>query len=171
MCSETGGIRRFYDSFVEPAQPRATGRCLCGGVTYEVRGLLRDVVLCHCIECLRWSGSAGAFAAAHEDDLVVDGDALRWIESPDSSRHARRGFCGECGSGLFWKARGAERTGIAAGTLDEPTGIRQMAHIYTHHAPDWDTLPDDGLPRDPDASFTPRWSGGRVSLPPIGGAA
>ncbi len=138
--------------------PRATGRCLCGAVTFEVRGPLRDVVLCHCVECRRWSGAAGAFAAAANDDLVVQGASLRWIPSPESSRHARRAFCAECGSSLFWQAEGAERTGIAAGTLDPPTGLRLTAHIYTHQAPDWDALPDDGLPRDPDASHVPRWT-------------
>jgi hypothetical protein len=131
---------------------------LCGAVTYEVRGLLRDVVLCHCVECRRWSGNAGAFASALNEDLAVRGDALRWVASPDSNRHAQRAFCSECGSSLFWKAANAERTGIAAGTLDPPTGLRLTAHIHTADAPDWDALPNDGLPRDPDASFTPRWS-------------
>ena len=116
-------------------ETRATGRCLCGAVTYEVRGPLRDVVLCHCIECRRWSGNAGAFAAAQDDHLVVHGEALRWIESPDSSRHARRAFCGDCGSSMFWKAADAERTGIAAGTLDDPTGLQLTAHIYTEPGP------------------------------------
>lgn len=139
-------------------EPRATGRCLCGAVTYEVRGPLRDVVLCHCVECLRWSGSAGAFAAAANEHLVAEGDTLRWIDSPESIRHAQRAFCSACGSSMFWKAAGAERTGIAAGTLDPPTGLELTAHIYTHHAPDWDALPDDGLVRDPDASYVPRWS-------------
>jgi hypothetical protein len=138
--------------------PRATGRCLCGAVTYEVRGQLRDIVLCHCIECRRWSGSAGAFAGAHNDDLVMQGDSLRWVVSPESSRNAKRAFCAECGSSLFWKAADAERTGIAAGTLDEPTGLRITAHIYTHQAADWDALPNDGIARDPDASYVPRWS-------------
>lgn len=158
MCSETGGIRRFYDPSVENAEPRATGRCLCGAVTYEVRGPLRDVVLCHCVECRRWSGYIGAFAATLEEHLVVAGEALRWIDSPESIRHARRAFCAACGSNLFWQAKDAERIGIAAGTLDRPTGLRFTAHIYTHQAGDFDELPDDGLPRDPDASFTPRWS-------------
>ena len=160
MCSETSGIRRFYDLRMEStSKPRATGRCLCGAVTYEVRGLLRDVVLCHCVECRRWSGTgAGAFASAHDDDLVVAGDTLRWIESPDSNRHARRAFCANCGSSLFWKAAEAERTGIAAGTLDELSGLGRAAHIYTHQVADWDALADDGLPRDPNASFSPRWS-------------
>ena len=99
MCSETSGIRRFYDLSVESnLEPRATGRCLCGAVTYEVRGLLRDVVLCHCVECRRWSGTgAGAFASARDDDLVVSGDTLRWVKSPESNRHARRAFCTSCG--------------------------------------------------------------------------
>jgi hypothetical protein len=160
MCSETGGIRRFYDPTVETTtEPRGTGRCLCGAVTYEVRGLLRDVVLCHCVECRRWSGNAGAFASAHDGDLVVHGDAVRWVDSPDSNRHARRAFCGECGSSLFWKAKDAGRTGIAAGTLDTPTGLRIAAHIYTHDAADWDALPDDGLPRDADLGAADvRWS-------------
>jgi hypothetical protein len=120
-------------------------------VRYEVRGPLRDVVLCHCVECRRWSGYVGAFAATRTEDLVVDGEALRWIDSPDSNRHARRGFCSECGSNLFWQARGAERVGIAAGTLERPTGLRFAAHIYTQQAGDFDELPDDGLPRDPDS--------------------
>ena len=137
---------------------RASGRCLCGEVTYEVRGPLRDIVLCHCIECRRWSGNAGAFAAARTEHLVVRGDALRWIDSPDSARHAQRAFCGACGSSMFWRAAGAERTGIAAGTLDAPTGLELTAHIYTEQAPDWDALPDDGLARDPDATYVPRWS-------------
>jgi hypothetical protein len=161
MCSETGGIRRFYDLPVESAaEPRATGRCLCGAVTYEVRGPLRDVVLCHCVECRRWSGAgAGAFAAAHDGDLAIEGDALRWIDSPDSRRHARRGFCVECGASLFWKEPELDRTGIAAGTLDEPSGLRVAARIYTEQVVDWDELPDDGLPRDPETgTIEIRWT-------------
>ena len=100
----------------------------------------------------------GAFASARDEDLAIAGDALVWVESPDSRRRARRGFCSTCGSSLFWKAPELDRTSIAAGSLDEPTGLALSAHIYTHQTAEWDLLLDDGLPRDPDASFTPRWS-------------
>jgi hypothetical protein len=142
------------------AEFRATGRCLCGAVTYEIRGPLRDIVLCHCFECQRWGGSLGAFAATRKEHLVIgETEALRWVDSPDSDRQARRGFCGECGSSLFWEAANAERIGIAAGTLDPPTGLRVAAHIYTHQASDWDELPDDGLPRERDLrALDIRWS-------------
>ena len=160
MCSETSGIRRFYDLHVEASsKPRATGRCLCGAVTYEVRGPLRDVSVCHCVECRRWSGYLGAFSQTSREHLLVTGEALRWIDSPSSDRHARRGFCGECGSSLFWQPAESERINVAAGTLDRPTGLRVAGHWYPHHAGDYDELPDDGLPRgaelDPQAL---RWS-------------
>jgi hypothetical protein len=139
---------------------RATGRCLCGAVRYEVRGPLRDILICHCEECRRWGGHVGAFAATRAADLVVvDDRALRWTESPASDRRARRGFCVECGSSLFWQADEGERIHVAAGTLDRPTGLRVAGHWYSHDAGDYDELPDDGLPRDPDPAVTEiRWS-------------
>ena len=138
---------------------RATGRCLCGAVRDDVRGPLRDVLLCHCEECRRWGGYLGAFTAARADDLVlVDNSALRWVDSPESDRRARRvGFCGECGSSLFWQAADAERIHVAVGTLDRPTGLRVAGHWFTHAAGDYDELPDDGLPRDGDPGVL-RWS-------------
>jgi hypothetical protein len=144
---------------MESGDLRATGRCLCGAVTYDVRGPLRDILLCHCVECRRWGGSAGSFAATRADDLVIaETEALRWIDSPDSDHGARRGFCGECGSSLFWQAAGAERIGVAAGSLDAPTGLQVVAHIYAHQAGDYEIL-DDGLPHDPDRSAIEiRWS-------------
>jgi len=133
------------------SHPRATGRCLCGAVAYEVRGPLRDILVCHCEECRRWSGYLGAFTAArHEDFVLAEGAALRWAESPRSDRRARRGFCAECGSSMFWQPAESERVHIAAGTLDRPTGLRIAGHFYAHHAGDYDALLEDGLPRYPD---------------------
>jgi hypothetical protein len=144
----------------EMQKPRASGHCLCGAVAYEVHGPLRDIYLCHCEECRRWGGYLGAFTATLAEHLVlVEDAAMRWIDSPHSDRHARRGYCTECGSSLFWQAADSERINIAVGTLDRPTGLRIAAHWYTHQAGDYDELPDDGLPRNPDPAVTPiRWS-------------
>jgi hypothetical protein len=126
----------------------ATGGCLCGAVRYEVRGPLRDVLLCYCSECRRWSGHAFAATAAARGDLeLVDERGLRWLASPASDTHARRGFCAECGSGLFWDAPDRDYVAVSAGSLDPPTGLRLAGHVYTSQAPDWYALPDDGLPR------------------------
>lgn len=123
---------------------RASGRCLCGAVRYEVRGPLRDVLLCHCAECRRWHGHVSASTAAARGDLVVlDDRALRWIESPHSDAAARRGFCGECGSSLFWDAPARDTVSIAAGTLDPPTGLHVMGHWYVADAGDYYPPPDE----------------------------
>ena len=141
------------------AGSRATGRCLCGAVTYEVRGPMRDISICHCVECRRWSGYLGAFSATRSENIEVAGDALRWIDSPDSDRHYRRGFCSACGSSILLRPPDGEHIYVAAGTLDRPTGLRVGGHWYTHQADDWDKVPDDGLPTDDDLVRSERrWS-------------
>ena len=131
-----------------------SGRCLCGAVQYEVDGPLRNVLVCHCVECRRWSGHAWAATAAARTDLRMVADAtLEWIESPASDTAARRGFCTACGSSLFWEAPGRETISIAAGSLDGPTELQVMGHTYVHQAGDYYALPADG---------TPHVRGGRV---------
>src|SRR3954468_5926791 len=113
---------------------RATGGCLCGAVRYEVRGALRDVVLCHCSRCRRTHGHVAAYAACRGADLVlVEARELRWYEADDRAR----GFCAGCGASLFWRAGGRDTISIAAGTLDQPTGLRPIAHIHTDEHADY----------------------------------
>jgi hypothetical protein len=108
---------------------------------------MRDVFLCHCEECRRWNGHVSASTAVRRTDLFfVEQGTLRWIESAQSDARARRGFCGECGSSLFWDAPGRETISIAAGTLDSPTGLRVASHWYVAQAGDYYELPSDGLP-------------------------
>jgi hypothetical protein len=117
-------------------------------VRYEVNGPLREVLVCHCEECRRWHGHASASTAARREDLVLhEQRGLRWIQSPHSDANARRGFCAECGSSLFWDAPGRPTVSIAAGTLDQPTGLRVAGHWYVSQAGDYYALPADGLPR------------------------
>jgi hypothetical protein len=126
----------------------ASGRCLCGGVQFEVRGPLRDVLLCHCAECRRWSGHVFAATSARKEDLVLlESEALRWVASPESESDACRGFCSECGSSLFWDAPARDTISIAVGSLEEPTGLKTIGHVYVSQVGDYYDLPDDGLPR------------------------
>jgi hypothetical protein len=126
----------------------STGGCLCGAVRYEVRGPLRDVLICHCDECRRWHGHVSASTASRRQDLVLlEERGLSWVQSPASDANARRGFCRECGSSLFWDAPGRETISIAAGTLDGPTGLKVQSHWFVSQAGDYYELPADGLPR------------------------
>jgi hypothetical protein len=114
-----------------------SGGCLCGAVRYEVQGLLREILVCHCHECRRWSGRAWAATAARADETGIEGPVV-WRPSPRSEYRARRGNCERCGSSLFWWAEGGERIAIGAGTLDEPNGVRVAAHIWAEQGADWE---------------------------------
>lgn len=125
--------------------PRATGRCHCGAVNFEVHGRLRDVVICHCGDCRRHHGHASAHTRCQWDEVrLLSDDGLRWY---DTSETGRRGFCGVCGSVLFFQRKGTERIAINAGVLDSPTGLRAAMHLFVPDKADYYEIGEDGLPR------------------------
>jgi hypothetical protein len=105
------------------------GGCLCGAVRYRIDGPLRDVVVCHCSRCRRTHGHVAAYSDCATADLTVTEDAaLRWYVADQR----QRGFCSGCGASLFWRSDEApQTTAVTAGTLDPPTGLRTVAHIFT----------------------------------------
>lgn len=116
------------------------GGCLCGAVRYQARGALRPVIACHCMQCRKTSGHHVAATSAPRNSVEISGDVTWFASSPD----ARRGFCGICGSNLFWDGPGSHLS-IFAGTLDGPTGLQVSGHIFCADKGDYYEL-DDGLP-------------------------
>lgn len=117
-----------------------SGGCLCGNVTYQVSGPLRPVIACHCRQCRKTSGHHVAATSAARDDVAISGE-VTWFAS---SQEARRGFCGVCGSNLFWDGPGVNLS-IFAGTLDGDTGLELAGHIFCADKGDYYSL-TDGLP-------------------------
>ena len=128
-----------------------SGGCLCGGVQYVVTGSLRDVVNCHCGQCRRTHGHfVGYTEAPFVDFKLKSSQSLKWYQS---SPQARRGFCSICGASLFWAPEGGGHVAIAAGTLDKPTDLRTVAHIFVADAGDYYTIAD-GLKTYPGTQST-----------------
>lgn len=94
------------------------GSCLCGRVTYEVKGELRNVCYCHCTQCRKTSGHFVASTQCLLQDITINEESITWYRSSDT---ATRGFCRVCGSQMFWKPEGGERISIFAGSLDGNT--------------------------------------------------
>lgn len=119
------------------------GGCLCGAVRFRVVSPLREIVYCHCEQCRRTSGHYVAATGAMTADIELTETAgLRWFDSSDT---AKRGFCGRCGSSLFWQQNGSDRTSIMAGAIDDKTALTADRHIYTADKASYYAL-DDGLP-------------------------
>ena len=118
-----------------------SGSCLCGAVRYHVSAAMRPVVGCHCIQCRKTSGHYVAATSAPRDAVEIDGDVTWYQSSPD----ARRGFCGTCGSSLFWDGPG-ENLSIHAGTLDGATDLNLKGHIFVASKGDYYDIAD-GTPQ------------------------
>lgn len=122
-----------------------TGGCACGAVRFELTREPTKVTFCHCSKCRRWHGHVGAYTAVDREGLALASEeALRWWPL---SATVRRGFCGTCGSSLFWDEAGKPKVGVAAGALDAPTGLVPKAHIFLGSKGDYYDVPDDGLLR------------------------
>lgn len=123
-----------------------TGGCLCGAVRYRIDGPVRAVVNCHCGQCQRFHGHHGAYTTVADSQFAfaVD-DGLRWYASSDI---ARRGFCATCGSSLFWQRLDSGEIGVAAGTLDQPTGLTTAGDIFVADKGDYYSI-EPGRPSRP----------------------
>lgn len=123
--------------------PPYEGRCLCGAVRYRVDGPLSAPHACHCRQCVRQSGHFVVASSAAKADLTIAEDgALRWYRS---SAIARRGFCGTCGSALFWDDGGPEMS-LNLGSVEDAGALRLERHIFVDEAPAYDDI-TDGLPQ------------------------
>lgn len=116
---------------------RLEGGCHCGAVRYAVDGDPRYVALCHCADCRKASGAPMvAWAAFGEDDFRVTRGEAR---TRNSSGAAMRGFCGDCGSGL-WYSNAKMLPGlvdIQVATFDDPDALPPRIHVQTAERIGW----------------------------------
>lgn len=125
------------------------GGCLCGAIRYQIAGPLRPVINCHCGMCRRFHGHCGAYTAVSRERLRHCG--VRDPSWYQSSSRARRGFCAICGASLFWQREDGNEIAIAAGSLDQPTGLSTDSHIFTADKADYYTIEGEA----------PQWPGSR----------
>lgn len=113
------------------------GGCHCGAVRYEVTGEPLHVTLCHCTDCRRSAGApAVAWAGVLEQQFAIVAGSPR---TRNSSGDAMRSFCGDCGTGLFYR-NATILPGIVdvqSATLDDPGAWPPQAHIQVAERIGW----------------------------------
>ena len=115
--------------------------CLCGAVTFALIPPLRPVIACHCETCRKTSGHFWAATAVARDRLTMVNDAgLSWYQSSDT---ARRGFCDQCGSSLFYDPKGEDRIVVSAGVIDGNSGLDLQSHVFVAEKGDYYDLSGD----------------------------
>jgi hypothetical protein len=129
-----------------------TGGCGCGAVRYEIAEPLVGAGYCHCTRCQRRTGTAASAQArvAPGSFTIVDGfgEVRTWSPEGGFEKH----FCGRCGSGLFSRdPHDHDVISVRLGSFDGDPGIRPQVRTMVAFAAVWEPIPDDGLPRYPDA--------------------
>jgi hypothetical protein len=129
-----------------------TGGCVCGGVRFEVTEALGSAGYCHCKRCQRRTGTAASAQAriAPGSLRVISGEELvRAYEPPDGFAKL---FCSACGSALWSRHReDPEVISVRLGAFDADPGARPSYRQFVAYAASWERIPDDGVPRYPEA--------------------
>jgi hypothetical protein len=118
-----------------------TGTCLCGAVRFEIDPPFRPVVSCYCSECRRSSGNFVSATGVPNSRLrFLADEGLRWY----TNELASHGFCGHCGSNLFWRPEPEDdATRIMAGCLQPDNGLEVALHICVRDKSDFHEIAAD----------------------------
>jgi hypothetical protein len=117
------------------------GSCECKSVVFELDGILRPSIACHCSQCRKTSGHYWSVTKIEIEkfNLLMD-SGLKWYSS---SEEAKRGFCKECGSSLFFKFNNEDMIYVGSGTLDGKTNLKTGMHIFVASKGDYYDISDE----------------------------
>lgn len=131
-----------------------TGSCLCGDLRFQAQLPSKWAAHCHCTLCQRAHGAPVVTWVGFEAPSVrIDDPAsrLRWYESTPG---AERGFCGHCGTTLFFRSqRWAGELHIVRSNFDGPVDREPAVHVYFDSHASWLQLGEDGLKRKTDPTL------------------
>lgn len=128
-----------------------TGQCYCGAVEFTVEHP-QGCDYCHCSICRRLhSAPFVPWASFKQDDLHITAGEGK-LKMYQSSEHATRTSCAECGTWLFFESAGWPRmVDVALAALPADSGLVPTAHVYWADR-DPRFAPNDDLPKYPQDS-------------------
>lgn len=118
----------------------STGHCLCGSISYRFDTRPETVVLCHCDDCQRHTGSAFSVnVLVARDSVEIQGDVATYHTTGSENGNLRdQQFCRECGTPIFTILHERpEILFVKAGTLDDRAGLNPSAEVWVRREQDW----------------------------------
>jgi hypothetical protein len=140
---------------IPPVLPLGGG-CPCEAVRFLVSAMPLLVYACHCADCQRASGTAFAMMMpmAAEGFAITRGEPKCWRRTGSSGAAVTRWFCGDCGGCVHERHDMREElVVVSAGTLDDTSWLRPIAHVHLKSAQAWQRIPNqaecfDLMPRE-----------------------
>jgi hypothetical protein len=111
----------------------------------EAEGEPDAVVVCHCLECQRRTGSVFGAAAFFATEAVrLSGVSEMYERSSDAGRKLTFHFCPRCGTTVWWKTeRHPGKIAIAVGAFADPDFPRPSRSVFNCSRYAWVDLPHD----------------------------
>lgn len=125
--------------------------CQCGNLTAVITTAGEPmIVLCHCLDCQRRSGSPfGEVAYYPASDVAISGDAREFTRPTDEGNTFTNGFCPSCGSTVYARASKYPGVlGVTVGTLADPSFPMPSRSVFEQSRHEWIDMPPS-VPRHP----------------------
>ena len=124
--------------------------CQCGALTARVPDDAEPmVVMCHCLDCRKRSGSPfGSIAYFSKEQVAISGEAKEYARPTDSGSTFTTGFCPACGSTVYaLPARIPAIVGITIGSFAQHA-LTPAVSVYEQSRAEWVAVPE-GAARHP----------------------
>jgi hypothetical protein len=120
-------------------------RCCCGGLSVETEAEPDAVVVCHCLECQRRTGSAfGAAAFFAANAVRITGASNTYERISDAGRELVFRFCPFCGTTVWWETeRHPGKIAVAIGAFADPKFPSPVRSVFNRSHYTWVDLPHD----------------------------
>jgi hypothetical protein len=118
--------------------------CHCGALKLTCNGAPMTVVMCHCEDCQRRTGSSYNLGAWYEKSSVtIEGSEKVFNRTGEEGMDLAYHFCPECGSNVYWEASTMEAAyGVAGGCFADPDFPRPSFSIYGKRRHKWLDIPE-----------------------------
>ncbi len=126
-------------------EPKLSGHCYCGAVSFEIDGKSDWIGHCHCESCRRHSGSVmTTFAGFKLDQVIFIGTTPNRFCTDDG---VTRRFCGKCGSPVSYEYTGRpDEIHMQLGLFDDLEPLAPHDHSFLEEKPSW-LHADEHLPK------------------------
>ncbi len=118
-----------------------SGCCHCGGIAFEAEVEKDRLMICHCNDCQKLTGSAFRVTVPAEPDnfRLLRGEPKIYLKIADSGSRRRHAFCGDCGTPVFrMPTDNNPNYSLRVGTLDQRAELEKPSRqIWTERRLPW----------------------------------
>ncbi len=117
------------------------GSCHCKNITYKAKVDSEKVVICHCDDCQKLSGTAfRTIVFCQESDFtLLSGEPKIYLKTSESGNKREQAFCAECGSPIYATSidSGPRVLGLRLGSVEQRAEFVPKKQIWFQSSLRW----------------------------------